>query len=297
MNIGIIGANSFLARNLIYTLKKEFPTYRLALYGRGELQKDGFDNYKQINILDRETVQNIDLNCDIVFFFIGKTGSANGFDDYNTFIDVNEKSLLNLLDEYRRQKSNAKIVFPSTRLVYKGKRDLQNENDEKEFKTIYAVNKYACEQYLQQFHNVFGVRYCIFRICVPYGSLILNASSYGTVDFMLKRAKNGQNITLYGDGTPRRTVTYIEDLCNVLIAGAKNDHCDNNIYNIGGEDYSLREMALLIAKKYCVGIDYIPWPEEAKRIESGDTVFCSTKLDKIIGNMTRSKFTDWINNL
>ena len=53
-------------------------------------------------------------------------------------------------------------------------------------------------------------------------------------------------------------------------------------------------MAELIAKKYGVGVDYVPWPEVALKIESGDTVFDSTKLDNAIGSLISSKFTDWI---
>lgn len=38
------------------------------------------------------------------------------------------------------------------------------------------------------------------------------------------------------------------DLCNALIEGALSDACINDVYNIGGEDYSLKEMAELIAE-------------------------------------------------
>lgn len=182
-------------------------------------------NLSSINILDDKSVSEIDFACDVIFMFIGKTGSANGFDDYDTFIDVNERALLNLLNAYRNAGSTAKIVFPSTRLVYKGKSGPRKEDDEKEFKTIYAINKYACESYLAQYHNVFDVNYCIFRICVPYGTLIEGASSYGTAEFMISKASKGENISLYGDGSVRRTLTYMEDLCKVMIEGARSNSC------------------------------------------------------------------------
>ena len=86
----------------------------------------------------------------------------------------------------RKAKSTAKIVFPSTRLVYKGKDEPLLENDTKEFKTIYSINKYACEQYLKMYSDVFDIRYCIFRICVPYGSLLDGVSSYGTAEFFIE---------------------------------------------------------------------------------------------------------------
>ncbi len=292
--IAIIGANSYIARNVLYSLNHAEEQYDIQLYDYADEHVDGNLQYKKIQILNPESVSEIDMDCDVIFMFVGKTGSANGFDEYKTFVDINEMALLNVLNEYRRQNSSAKIIFPSTRLVYKGKKGILSEDSEKEFKTIYAINKYACEEYLKQFSNVFGIRYCIFRICVPYGTLIPNATSYGTAEFMLKKATNGENITLYGDGAVRRTLTYMGDLCNVMIRGAFDDNCINDIYNIGGEDYSLKEMAELIAQKYSVGVDYVEWPEVAWKIESGDTVFDDSKLRNILGNIIVSKFADWV---
>lgn len=291
--ISIIGANSYIARNLICFLKRTNDVYELHLYDRGKSHADGERNYKSVQINDTESIKSLDLNCDLVFMFIGKTGSATGFDSFDEFIDANEKALLNLLNEYRRQKSKAKIIFPSSRLVYKGARGNLKEDAEKEFKTIYAINKYACETYLQQYNKVYGVKYCIFRICVPYGTLIPQASSYGTAEFMLKRASNKENITLYGDGEVRRTLTYIEDLCTVLIKGGFSANCINDIYNIGGEDYSLKEMAELIALKYGVGIEYVKYPAIAEIVESGDTVFNDDKLQKCCPINYKMKFREW----
>ena len=182
-------------------------------------------------------------------------------------------------------------------MVYKGAGKPLEENDEKEFKTIYAINKYSCEQYLSMFSKMYNIPYAIFRICVPYGTMIKNASSYGTAEFMLKKAQNKEDVTLYGNGSPRRTLTNIKDLCEVLFKGALSNKCLNDVYNIGGENYSLNEMAGLITKKYGVGIKYIPWPEESLKIESGDTVFNSSKLDKIISHSYSNTFVEWIEEI
>ncbi len=287
----VVGANSYIARNLIYTLKKSECV--LKLYDRAETQADGNDNYFKIDILNENSVENIDFDCDVIFFFVGKTGSANGFEDYSNFIDINEKALLNFLTAYKRKNSTAKIVFPSTRLVYKGKHGLLNEESEKEFKTVYAINKFACEKYLEQFNIVYGIPYCIVRICVPYGTLIKGASSYGTAEFMMNCATDKKNITLYGDGSVRRTLTYIGDLCIILTDIGFSKKCMNDVYNIGGEDYSLREMADLIAKRYGVQIESVPYPIVAEKIESGDTVFDDSRLKSQITVEYKMRFSDW----
>ena len=292
----ILGANGYIARNLLFVLKRDFPEEEILLCGCEPSHADeDNEHYIQVDLCDPEDTGRIRLDdADIIFMMVGRTGSANGFEEYESFIRTNEITLLNLLAEYRRQNSRAKIIFPSTRLVYKGKDGPQPESAEKEFKTIYAINKFACEQYLEQYHRVFGIRYCIFRICVPYGTLVPGASSYGTAEFMLKSVQNGQNISIYGDGTVRRTITYIEDVCLSLISGAFSDKCENDVFNVGGEDYSLKEMAELTAEKYNVGVDFVPWPEQSLKIESGDTVFDSTKLESITGFRCEKKFAEWI---
>ena len=293
-SISIVGANSYIARNLAGFIGQKCPDIKLHLYDREDSHRDGLTCYTPVNLLDKDSVEKIDTDVDALILFVGKTGTMAGFDDYDTFIDINEKSLLNVLDLMRKRSSKAKIIFPSSRLVYKGEDRPLAESDAKEFKTVYAMNKFACENYLAMYNRCFGINYCILRICVPYGTMIEGASSYGTCEMFLKKAKNGENITLYGDGSVRRTLTYIEDLCETICLSALNEKCVNDVYNVGGEDYSLDEMAKKLAIKYGIGVSYTPWPEAALAIESGSTVFDSTKLDGIIGDIRKGSFSKWM---
>ena len=293
----IVGANSYIARNFIYKLVNSYNCDSYKLYGKDESQIDGFNNYEIVNILDRNDVKKLDLDCKYIYMFVGKTGSADGFESYFDSIMINQVSLLNLLDQYVKQQSKAKIVFLSTRLMYDDYKGMQKENFKSNLKSIYSVNKYACEQYLKIYSNVFGIKYVILRLCIPYGTLVNGAMSYGTCGFMLNKAKNNENITIYGDGSQRRTFTYIGDVADIIYNTALNDRCTNDVYNIGGEDYSLYDVASMIATKFKVGVDKIKFPEIERKIESGDTVFDSEKLDSIIGNLHNIKFKDWIDNL
>lgn len=291
--ITVIGANSYIARNLIYMLEAQKDAYQVKLYGREQEHYDGAANYTCVDVLDSESVRSIDFDCDIIYDFVGKTGSANAFEEFSVFVDVNEKSLLNIMAEYVSQKSSAKLVFPSTRLVYQGNSQYAAEESKKAFQSIYAVNKHACEMYIRLYHEMFDLQYLILRICVPYGTLVPGAGSYGTMEFMLKNAGQGKDITIYGDGTIRRTMTYIGDLCRAMLLSGVHPECINDIYNVGGEEYTLGELAQIVAQKYGVGVSYVPWPEIAKKMESGDTVFDSTKLDKLISYQSVS-LKQWI---
>jgi UDP-glucose 4-epimerase len=193
---------------------------------------------------------------------------------------------------------NARLVFPSTRLVYKGVKDKELiETDAKDPKTLYAINKLNAEYILEAYHNVYGLNYTVFRICVPYGNLFDNSYSYGTIGFFLNKALNQENIPLFGGGNYQRSFTHVEDICQTIIEASLIPKCNNEVYNIGGETYSLAEVAELFADKYNISVQSVEWPELDYKLESGDTIFSSKKLDQILGHEKSNSLQKWIANL
>lgn len=277
MKVAIIGGKGYIGKHLVYYLKNRdiFPM----VY---DVQESDDPNYKKIDITNPDSVANIDLNVDYIFMFAGLTGTYAGFDKYQLYNTINEIGLLNLLDAIRNSEYRPKIIFPSTRLVYKGVDKALKETDEKETKTIYAVNKIACEGLLQAYKASFDIPYSIFRICIPYGNLLSTDYSFGTVGFFIKMAKSGKDITLYGGGHIKRTFTHMEDLCYQLVEGAFNPESNGEIYNVGGETFSLREVAEIVAAKFSVNVVDVPWPERDLRIESNHTYFDDTKIRSLI---------------
>lgn len=277
MKIAIIGANGYIGKHLAFYLKRMGMTPMCY-----DIQEEECENYKKVDLTDQESVKGIDLNVDYIFMFAGLTGTYAGFDKYETYNAINEVGLLNLLDSIRKSEYRPKVIFPSTRLVYKGVDKALKEGDEKETKTIYAVNKLACEGLLQAYKASFDIPYSVFRICIPYGNLLSTDYSFGTVGFFIKMAKAGKDITLYGGGTIKRTFTHMEDLCYQVVEGAFNPDSNGEIYNIGGETYSLREAAEIIAAKFGTNVVDVPWPERDLRIESDHTYFDDTKIRTLL---------------
>lgn len=286
--IAVIGGRGFIGKHLLYYLQK--AGHQVVSYDVFELQEE---NYIRVDMTDKESVGTINLDVDYVFMFAGLTGTYAGFDAYEKYISINEVSLLNLLDAIRKSPYRPKVIFPSTRLVYKGIDKPLKENDEKESKTIYAVNKLACEGYLHAYHDSFDIPYTIFRICIPYGNLLSTDYSFGTVGFFIKQASAGKDITLYGGGTIKRTFTHMEDLCHQVIEGAFKTESNGEIYNIGGETLSLHDAAEIIAKKYGVNVIAVPWPERDLRIESDHTYFDDSKIQALLGGMTYKRLEDF----
>ena len=292
----ILGANGYLGRHLVYYLCQN--GYRVFAY---DIQSERVPSipdsvsYEQFDIINH--YEHVRFDVDYLFVFSGITGTKNGFDNYKNFIEVNEIGLLNILSVVRNLKNKPKIIFPSTRLVYKGQDYPLPESAEKEAKTIYAANKLACESYLKMYANCFGIRYTIYRICVPYGNLFDGEFSYGTVGAFLNRAKSGGTITLYGDGSIKRTLTHVISICQQITESMALTVSDNQTYNIVGETYSLKQIATIIAGIYNTPVSFIPWNEMDWLIESGDTVFDEKKILDIIKVDHSQSFINWIQQI
>lgn len=278
--IAIIGSKGFIGRHIEWYLRNQGEK-NIATY---DFIDSDEPNYTKIDISSAESVANIDVDVDYIYFFAGLTGTFAGFEMPASYVDINEKGLLNLLNHIRKSKFRPKIIYPSTRLVYKGVDAPLKEDDIKETKTIYAVNKLACEGYLYAYRESFDIPYTIFRICIPYGNLIDGDYSFGTIGFFLKMAQAGKDITLYGGGNLKRTFTHMSDLCYQIITVSQMTESNGEIYNIGGETLLLREAAEIIAKAYKSNVIAVTWPERDLRIESSHTYFDDTKIKTLLGN-------------
>jgi UDP-glucose 4-epimerase len=288
----VFGANGYLGRHIAYFLKQnrvEFIPVDIA-----NKSIDGFLNYQKIDVTDIKNLQQLDFNVDYVFVFAGLTGTGGSPEITKKFTKVNEQGLANVINCCEGIKG-LRIIFPSTRLVYKG---IENtpllEESKKEHKTIYAKNKIACEHMLER--SI--VDYTIFRICVPYGNLIDSNYSYGTIGFFIEKASKGENITIYGDGGLKRTFTHVRDIVQSIFKSVQLKSTINDVYNIGSNDaLSLLEVANLVAQKYGVKVEFVDWPEEALKIESGDTIFDDRKLKKVTNYKYQHSLKQWIDKI
>ena len=292
MKVAVIGGKGYIGKHLAFYL--ENTGCDVMSYDVVPCEEK---YYQYVDMTNRDSVSLIDTDVDYIFMFAGLTGTYAGFDACEKYVSVNELSLLNLLDAIRKSEYRPKVIFPSTRLVYKGVDKALKEEDEKDCKTIYAANKIACECYLKAYYDSFDIPYTVFRICIPYGNLLSTDYSFGTVGFFIKQAKADKDITLYGGGNIKRTFTHMEDLCYQVVEGAFNPDSTGKIYNVGGETLSLCEAATIIAKKYGVEVKAVPWPERDLRIESDHTYFDDTKIQTLLHLKPYKRLIDFTNDL
>lgn len=283
----IFGANGYLGRHLTCFLRETGHEVNIPMAEDSTI----------LNLQDLNSLSQVNFDVDAVFMFAGATGTVISFDQYKKFLLANELSLLNVLDCIRRSSFRPRVIFPSTRLVYAGAEDCLPESGPKEFKTPYSINKIACEYYLQAYSGAFDIPFTIIRISVPYGNRLGGECSYGTVDSFIQQARNTGLINLYGGGYVRRTFSHVEDLCRITISAAVSPEAINGIFNMPGEDLSLREAAFLIAIKLGASLQDSDWPELDARIETGSTKFNSDRIESILNESIKYRFADWVNSI
>lgn len=279
--IAIIGANSSLAKSFIQYLERQ-SDMKVYLYGFHKYSNWKDKEYQCIDFSNPESIDQIDFSCDQVYFFSGLTGSVKGFEQYSDFLDVNEKNLIALLDGIVRNNGTCRVVYPSSRLVYKSVGERLMEKSELEAKSIYAVNKIAAEQYLKVYSNAYGVDFTIFRIAIPFGSICNEKSDYGIVSVLKKQAEENGVITLYGRGDGYRTFTHVEDICNIFLNAVVHADTKNQIFNIGGHRHSLKELAEIIAKQYGATVQEAEWPSLEGKTDVPEGWLDSKKLDSLL---------------
>lgn len=140
-----------------------------------------------------------------------------------------------------------KLYFISTCCVYGNTPDLPSSEDSSARPAeIYASCKLASECIIDGLNKSYGLEYVILRIATTYGPTMRSALAPAV---FIDQIRQGRPITIHGDGTQTRTMTYIDDEVEG-IASAINSAAHNTIVNISTqEELSVLEMARVIAEE------------------------------------------------
>jgi nucleoside-diphosphate-sugar epimerase len=107
----------------------------------------------------------------------------------------------------------------------------------------YGVTKLAAEHLARLYHRNHGLPCVSLRFFTVYGPRQRPDMAFHR---FLKAARDGQPITLYGDGSQTRDFTYVDDIVGALEAAALSGR-PGCVYNVGGgERVALTEVLRLI---------------------------------------------------
>jgi len=202
-------------------------------------------------------------------------------------LDINCRATLQLLELCRRERPDARVVFASSRLVL-GK--LLQHPVHEEHPTaplsLYGIHKLAGEHYHRMYASLHGLRTAVVRLSNPYGERQqLKHSKYSLPGWFMRLAFEGKPITIFGDGQQLRDYIYATDVADAFLAVGRADIALGELFHCGfGQAVPFRQMAEAIVRVLKRGsIQFVPWPPNYERVETGDLSFDVSKLCRQTG--------------
>jgi CDP-paratose 2-epimerase len=200
----------------------------------------------------------------LVFHLAGQVAVTNSVSDPRSDFEANSLGTFNVLEAARFADLQAPIIFSSSNKVYgtleeagiverddrHAYSDLPagvNERQNLDFHSPYGCSKGAADQYVRDYHRIYGLQTIVFRQSCIYGYRQFGVEDQGWVAWFIIAAILGRPVTLYGDGKQVRDVLFIDDLLDAFDAAAANiDRTRGQVYNIGGGPQNLMSLRELL---------------------------------------------------
>ena len=216
--------------------------------------------FRDVDIIDYSSVLEATKDCDYIFHLAAMSNVNHVFEKPVYSVELNVTGTVNVL-ESARQNQCKRVIFASTVWVYTGS-DGTYVNEESPFFMpgaghIYSSSKIACEFFICDYQKLYGVPYTILRYGIPYGPRMRPEL---VIPIFLKKAFNGEALTISGDGSQYRNFIYVEDLADAHIKAIDNI-AENQLLNVEGmRRISIKEIAETIRELMDgeVSIEYIP---------------------------------------
>lgn len=146
------------------------------------------------------------------------------------------------------------FVFTSSIAVYGRNQLPMTEELAPQPEDPYGIAKYAVELDLREAHEMFGLNHVIFRPHNVYGERQNLSDPYrNVIGIFMKQIRNGQPMTVFGDGKQTRAFSYIHDVAPIIARCVERKNCYNQVFNVGADHpYSVLDLANEVAR--CMGV-------------------------------------------
>ena len=284
--IMILGANGFLGSSLLNKLQLDNNNC-ITTFCRSKSQSNigaAFeinDDLRNLYLYTKQIRQQ-----DYIFYMAGSSGAALSSNKGPEFIINNEVNLLSLLDILKNSPNPPGILFPSSRLVYEASQNRVSEEGCLCPNSIYGLSKLHSENLLALYQRQYNIPFIVFRISIPFGFTNVLHNGYGIVNHFIRQSVSDESIKIFGKGDQKRDIIYISDLNEVFCRSMNEfDIMKNNVFNCGGLNiYSLSDIAYTVVDRFKSGsVQHVEWPDEYKKVETGDINLNSDKLYSQLG--------------
>ena len=277
MKIGVIGGSGFIGSHVVDKVMEQ--GHEVTVF---DIMKPHRDDVGHINI----DIADLSQTCialtghyDAVYILAAMADVGDVYRNPVEAGEINIISVANVLEASRRN-GIKRVILSSTVWVY----EMANEEKVSEETTflpsrtqhVYTASKIAAELYCHSYQKLYGQDFTILRYGIPYGP---RARGGTVIALFVRKALNGEPITIAGDGSQYRNFIYVEDLAEGN-AAALAETARNQTYNLDGmRPVTIKEIAETVRK--LVGDVPIEYKETRPGDYSGAQVSAQKAKDEL----------------
>jgi UDP-glucose 4-epimerase len=263
MSVAVIGGAGFIGSHLVDELMTQgFEVAVLDNLSEGKLENierwRGHPKLEFIrgDIRDRELVRRFCDHRDWVFHLAAMSRIQPSITDPHLAFEENVMGTINVLEGCRLG-GVKRFVYSGSSSVY-GRGAMAeslikdgsgvHEGLSPDFLSPYALSKHFGEDAAELYLKLYGLSTVSLRYFNVYGPRHQETGSYATVIAIFRKQKReGQPLTIVGDGKQRRDFTFVSDVVRANMLAAMNFSA-HGTFNIGaGKNYSINEVAEIVA--------------------------------------------------
>jgi CDP-paratose 2-epimerase len=191
-------------------------------------------------------------SADVIVHLAGQVAVTTSVVKPREDFEINAFGTFNVLEAARLNERNPVFLYSSTNKVYGGMDDVRvvergirweyedlpygaPETQPLDFHSPYGCSKGTGDQYVRDYHRIYGLRSVVLRQSCIYGPRQFGVEDQGWVAWMIIAAQTGKPISIYGDGKQIRDLLYVYDLLDAYDAAIGNiDRVQGQVFNLGG---------------------------------------------------------------
>ena len=175
----------------------------------------------------------------------------------------------------------SKIVYASSAAVYGATNEIPITEEHQVLPiSFYGLSKYTAEQYIQLYHQLYGLNYTILRYGNVYGLRQNLKSEAGVVSIFVNKTIQKQPLEVFGDGAQTRDFVFVRDVAKANIKAAL--YSGNGIFNIGtGQAVSVNDLIEELQKTVSEPIEVSYTGQRAGDIK--DSYLSCERAKKLLG--------------
>jgi UDP-glucose 4-epimerase len=225
---------------------------------------------------------------DFIFNLAGQVSHLDSMEDPQTDLDINCKAQLSLLEALRETNPDARVIFAASRQQYGRPQSLPvTEEHQLVPVDVNGIDLVAGESYHLLYNDVHGIRAISLRLTNTYGPhLLMKHDRQGFITTFIRRAIEGKDIKVFGDGSQLRDFTYVSDAVDAFLSVALAEPAYGRALNVGGQEpVALLEVARLCQQIAAAGgaVETAPWPNQRKKIDIGSIHVSHDRLTELTG--------------